>query len=136
MFPSLQFSKEWQSPLSCTKDEYIDDLRSNNSSLGIIILNQKLDETRLELRSLTTLEQQWSYKITSTSEIYRIRCCPLLHNQWLGIDTINSLLLHIDVNGTLIKQEKYDPTPCHIVQFDKYLLVVSTTETFNLHQLF
>jgi hypothetical protein len=136
MFPSLQFSKEWQSPLSCAKDEYIYDLRSNNSSLGIIILNKKLDETRLELRSLTTLEQQWSYKITSASGIHRIRCCPLLHNQWLGIDAMKSLLLHIDANGTLIKQEKYDPSPRHIVQLDKYLLVVSTMKTFNLHQLF
>ena len=135
MFPSIQFSKEWKSPLSCTQNEYIYDLRSNNSSLAFVIVNQERNETRLELRSPTTLEQQWSYKITSASIKHRIRCCPLLHNQWLCIDPKNSLLLHIDENGTLIKQDKYQPSPRHMIQLDKHLIAISTSETFNLHKL-
>lgn len=135
MFPSIQFFKEWQSPLSCSRNEYIYDLQSNNSSLAFVILNEKQNETRLELRSPTTFEQQWSCKITSASGTYRIRCCSLIHNQWLGIDAMNSLLLHIDENGKLIKQEKYDPSPRHIVQLDKYRIIISTTKSFNLHTL-
>ena len=135
IFPTLQFSKEWQSPFSCAEKECIYDIRSNNSSVGMVIVNKDLNETRLELRSPTTLERQWSYKITCASEIHRIRCCPLLHNQWLIIDAMNSLLLHLDANGKLIKQENCKPSPCHSVQLDKYLIVISTTKGFNLHQL-
>jgi len=135
MFPFIQFSKEWKSPVSCKKDEYIYDLRSNNSYLAIVILNNKKNETRLEVRSPTTFEQQWIFPITLASSPYRSRCCPLLQNQWLVIDAMNSSLLHIDANGTLIKQDKYNPSPRHIAQLDKHFIAISTTKTFDLHQL-
>jgi hypothetical protein len=135
MLPSIQFVKEWQSPVSCAKDEFIYDLRSNHFFLAMIISDRKDDQTRLELRSPTTLQQQWSFHITSSSPKSRIRCCPLMYDQWLIIDPLNSRLLHIDEDGKRIKQDKYDPVPYHVVQLNKHHIVVLTKETINLHRL-
>ncbi len=56
LWSEFQFIRAWYAPVSWRKDEIICDLKCNNGFLALPIFNKHKDESRLDLRSSTTLE--------------------------------------------------------------------------------
>jgi hypothetical protein len=80
LLPSIQFVKEWSSPISCRNDEGIDDLCYKNGKFAIIIFHQSTNEIRLDLHSSTTLYVIWSIELGHIAPRRTTGCC------WLNND--------------------------------------------------
>ncbi|CAF1298700.1 unnamed protein product, partial [Rotaria sordida] len=112
--------------------EIICDLKYKNNFLAIPIFNNHKDESRLDLRSSTTLECIWSVRIHG-----RCRCCSINIDQWLVMDYDEHRFFHISANGKLLKSDKYDQHQRieDILQWGENDMVVLTKNSVNLHKL-
>ncbi|CAF3714153.1 unnamed protein product [Rotaria sordida] len=128
----FKFIKEWHSPITCEKNEIICDLKYKNNFLAISIFNNHKDESRLDLRSSTTLECIWSVRIHG-----RCRCCSINIDQWLVMNYNDHRFFHISANGKLLKSDKYDQHQRieDILQWGENGMVVLTKSSVNLHKL-
>jgi hypothetical protein len=135
LLPSMQFIKEWSSPITCRNDEGIDDLCYKNGKFALIIFHQSTNETRLDLRSSTTLDLIWSIELGHTAPRRTTGSCWLNNDEWLVTDEYDFRLFHISANGHLLKTEKYDPAPYNALLFGKNILAIRTIEGVNLHKL-
>ncbi|CAF1289543.1 unnamed protein product [Rotaria sp. Silwood1] len=135
LIPSIQLIKEWSSPITCRKDECIDDLCYKNGKLAIIIFRQPTKEIRLDLRSSTTLDIIWSIEIGNIVPRRTTGCCWLNNDEWLITDEYDFRLFHISANGHLLKSDKYGPAPYNALLFGKDILAIRTIEGVNLHKL-
>jgi hypothetical protein len=136
LLPSIQFVKEWSSPISCRKDEGIDDLCYKNGKFAIIIFHQTTNETRLDLRSSTTLDIIWSIELGNLAPRRTTGCCWLNNDEWFVTDEYDFRIFHISADGHLLKCEKYNPAPYNALLFGKDILAIRTIEGINLHKLF
>ena len=135
LLPSIQFVKEWSSPISCRKDEGIDDLCYKNGKFAIIIFHQSTNETRLELRLSPTLDVIWSIELGHTAPRRTTGCCSLNNDEWLITDEYAYRIYHISTDGHLVKSEKYNPAPYNALLFNKDILAIRTVEGINLHKI-
>ncbi|CAF3974716.1 unnamed protein product [Rotaria sordida] len=135
LLPSIQFIKEWPSPIICRKDECIDDLCYKNGKLAIIIFHQPTNEIRLDLRSSTTFDIIWSIEIANIVPRRTTGCCWLNNDEWLITDEYDFRLFHISANGHLLKSDKYDPAPYNALLFGKDVLAIRTIKGVSLHRL-
>lgn len=135
LIPSTKFIKEWQSPVTCTKDEWIEDLKFHNGFLGLVIGHSIKNEARLEVRLSTTLQSLWSIRLDSVSSVYSIRCCPIIHNQWLVVAFRNPTIFHISSDGKLITVNKTCNSPSNISQIGNDLLAIWDQKYIYLHKL-
>lgn len=135
LLPSIQFVKEWSSPITCRKEEFIDDLCYKNGKLAMIIFQQTTNEVRFDQRSSTTLDLIWSIEIARIVPRRTTGCCWLNNNEWLITDEYDFRLFHISADGHLIKTEKYSPAPYNALLFGKDILAIRTIEGVNLHRL-
>lgn len=135
LLPSIQFVKEWSSPISCRHDEGIDDLCYRNDKFAIIIFHQTTNETRLDLRSSITLDTIWSIELSHLAPRRTSGCCWLNNDEWFVTDEYDFRIFHISADGHLIKSEKYDPAPYNALLYGKDMIAIRTIEGINLHKL-
>lgn len=128
----FQFIKAWHAPMTCKQDEIICDLKYNNSFLAMPIFNKRKKESRLDLRSSTTLDCIWSIHIHG-----RCRCCAVNGDQWLVMDHDDCQFFHISADGQLLKTDKYEHHQRleDVTTWDEKNIVVLTKKTINLHEI-
>ncbi|CAF3448051.1 unnamed protein product [Rotaria sp. Silwood1] len=128
----FEFIKAWHAPVTCREDEIICDLKYNNGFLAIPIFNKHREETRLDLRSSTTLDCIWSIRIHG-----RCRCCEVNGDQWLVMDHDDGRFFHISAGGQLLNTDKYEHHQRleDITTWDEHTIVVLTKKTINLHEV-
>ncbi len=98
---------DWYALISCRKDEIICDLKYNNGFLSLPIFNKHKDESRLDLRSSTTLEC-----ICSIRTYGRCRSCSINGDHWLVMDHDDRRFFHISAHGQLLKTNEYSLGCC------------------------
>ena len=100
--------------------------------LLLLFLINIQEESRLELRSSTTLDCIWSIHIHG-----RCRCCSINGDQWLVMDHDDCRFFHISADGRLLKAEKYEHHQRleDVITWDENNIVVLTKKTINLHTI-
>lgn len=132
--PTIESIQKWKSPLTCTKDEYIDGIVYNNGNLALMISNAKKKSIRIELKTIDTLKCIWSLPLDiMCSQDKSFRCCSLPLHEWLVVDYENGRLLQITKDGKIKKTKQYQPSPYRAILFDLDKLVVSTMNSVYLH---
>ncbi|CAF0949286.1 unnamed protein product [Rotaria sp. Silwood1] len=136
LFPSIELIREWNSPLTCMKDEIINDIVYNNGHLALIVKNKSEKSLRIELRNAETLDRIWRLQLDiRCAQKIPFRCCALSGNEWLIVDYETDRLLQITKDGKMKTEIKYSPTPCRALMFDTNELAISTVDGVNLHTI-
>ncbi|CAF0942577.1 unnamed protein product [Rotaria sordida] len=133
---SIELTKQWQSPDTCTKDEWIYDIVYSNGTLALMIGEQKNKTKRMELRSSMTLDRIWLLRLDIVDLQNRaIRCCLLNDEEWLVIDRSSSRLFHITKDGKVKTTIVYESEPWRACLFGSNILAVSNENGINFHKL-
>ncbi|CAF4016865.1 unnamed protein product [Rotaria sp. Silwood2] len=133
---SIQLAKQWQSPETCTQDEWIYDIVYSNGTLALMIGEQKNKRKRMELRSSMTFDRLWLLHLDIVDPQNRsIRCCLLNDEEWLVIDRSNSRLFHVMKDGKVKATVLYESEPWRACLFGSNTLAVSSENGVNFHKL-
>ncbi|CAF2455560.1 unnamed protein product [Rotaria sp. Silwood2] len=136
LFPAIEVIKEWKYPLTCMKDEIINDIVYNNENLALVVKNKSKKSLRVELRYAETLDRIWTLQLDiKCVQKIPFRCCSLTCNEWLIVDYETGRLLQITKDGQLKTTIKYNPTPLRAILFDINKPAISTTGGVNLHTI-
>jgi hypothetical protein len=136
LLPNIEFIKEWKSPDSCAKNEYIDDIRHGNEKIALMIWNVKLNSLFIELKHVETLARIWSLQLNDAgSQKVAFRCCSLPGNEWLVVQHGIGNLLQITEDGKLKKVIKYKLNPYRAGLMGINKLIILTNNNINLHKL-
>ncbi|CAF2455579.1 unnamed protein product [Rotaria sp. Silwood2] len=136
LFPAIELIKEWKYPLTCTKDEIINDIIYNNENLALMVKNKFEKSLRIELRYAQTLYRIWALQLdVKCVQKIPFRCCSLTCNEWLIVDYETERLLQITKDGQLKTAIEYNPTPLRAILFDINKLAISTEGGVNLHTI-
>jgi hypothetical protein len=136
LLPNVELIKEWKSPHTCAKNEYINDIRHDNEKIALMIENVDLDSLFIELKYVETLARIWSLELNDTgSEKVAFRCCLLPGNEWLVVQHETGNLLQITKDGKLKKVIKYKLNPYRAALMGKNKLIILTKNSINLHKL-
>ena len=134
--PTIELTKQWQSPDTCTRDEVINAMIYNHGTLAMMIKNPSAKTIHIEMRSSATLDRLWSIRLNvAYSENIRTRCCLLPNDQWLVVDRNTSRIFHISKDGKVKNNSTYNPAPFCAVLFNQDALAISTARGVNLHKL-
>ncbi|CAF3509845.1 unnamed protein product [Rotaria sp. Silwood1] len=128
--PSIKYVKQWQPPLTCHKDEWIEDFEFKNDSMAMIIVHDKNKSWRFELRSSVTLQCLWLLELDGG-----FRCRSINSDQWILIKDKQSEILHISNDGCIIEQQRYDSQIKNVAILDANILMIKTTDRINLHEI-
>ncbi|CAF2716310.1 unnamed protein product [Rotaria sp. Silwood2] len=132
LLSSFQLVKRWKPPLSCKKNEYIDDIAYNNGTSALIIKVSSNNTILSELRSSTTLDRIWLLQLDIKRNWFQqtIRCCSFKYDEWLIIEGKTSHIFHILKNGKMKAMGKYKPSPVNAVLFSSSILAIRTKTNF------
>jgi len=134
--PTIAVIKEWQSPITCSKDEVITGMSYTSKTCALMIKNKVDKSVRIELRSSETLNRIWSLPLDIVvNQNVLFRCCLTKGNEWLVIDRETKRLLHITKDGQLKTTLPYNEIPYRATMFTSNMLAVSTTTGINLHKV-
>ncbi|CAF1151217.1 unnamed protein product [Rotaria sp. Silwood1] len=134
---SYKLIKRWKPPLSCKKNEFIDDIAYNNETLAVVIKISSNNTVLFELRSSTTLDRIWSLQLDIKRNWFQqtIRCCSLKYDEWLVIEGNTSHIFHILKNGKMKAMGKYKPSPINAVLFGSNILAIRTKMNIFFYRL-
>lgn len=128
---SINFNKIYQSNIISNQYEIINDIQSNEDYISIIIENDLVNKSFLQIRSLKTFQcisiillgYGWSYKTY-----------PFNNQYWIVINKYNNQISYINNDGTICKNEFYLTKPCNIVSWQNNQIIIRTFNTLNIHQ--
>jgi hypothetical protein len=133
---SKKFGQQWQSPVICQKEEYIDIITYNNKKLAMIIRNTSDKTIRIELRTSDKLDRIWSLPLDIVWNPKKpFYCCPFIGEGWLISDYETGRLLHITKGGKVKSIVAYNTIPYCLTLFGINILAVSTKDGINFHEL-
>lgn len=136
LLPSIKFVKEWKSPQTCRKQERIDNIVYNKSTLALIISNRIEKSVRMELRCSKTLEHIWTLQLDIVRNQKQVfHCCSLNVNKWLIADYQNQCLIYITNDGSIKEVIPYNSIPYHAVSFGSHMLAISRKNGIHFHRL-
>ncbi|CAF1090783.1 unnamed protein product [Rotaria sordida] len=134
--PLITAMKEWKSPNTCTKDEFINGIVYKNDILALTIKNKIEKTLRLELRSCEKLNHIWSFPFNIIcNQNIAFRFCSFNYDEWLLADYENGNLLQITNDKSLKTTISYKAIPYYICLFGSDMLVVSTAKGVNFHKI-
>jgi hypothetical protein len=133
--PTITFIKEWKSPITCTMNECIHDIKYNNETLSVVIRKKVENSMRMELRSCKTLDHLWSLTLDIVYKDVKYRCCSLNCNEWLVADHSAGRRLHITAHEKFKEAITYKAIPYCITLFGSNMLVIFTKTTLNFHKI-
>lgn len=133
LLPSMELIKQWKSPDTCRKDEYISCIRYNNEKLGLSIRKYSEKNLIFELRSVYAFDRLWSIQIDIGLDSYR--CCLFNNNDWLLTSTNSSYILHITKDGKMKRSYNYNTKPSNTTLFGRNILAILTENKINFHKL-
>lgn len=136
LLPSILFTKEWNSPVTCTEYEVIDGLAYSSNSCVLVIKNKVEKSSRIELRSCATFSPIWSCVIDGTcNPHFSYRCCSLPCDEWLVMDSETKRLLQISKEGEIKANVSYNEIPYCARLLGSDTLSVSTDKGINFHRI-
>ena len=102
LLPTMEIIKEWKSPVTCQKEEWITDMKYNNGSITLMIKNSSENTLFIELRNIKTLDRLWSFKMDCMDLQKRsFHCCLVNDEEWLVMDHDSDRLVHITKDGKM-----------------------------------
>jgi hypothetical protein len=108
-----QFGQQWESPVICEHDEYIDKITYQEKTLAMIIRNRAEKNLRIDLISSETLKPIWSIQLDiSWNPDKPFHCCPFISGDWLVTDYDTGRLIHVTRQGKI-----QSIAPCNIMPF-------------------
>jgi len=134
--PSIEFTKQWDPPLTCENHEGINDIKCNNEKIALMIKDPKENKKRMELKLTETFATIWSLELSVGSNIRLFSCCPINYNEWLVIDGTNSQIYHITKDGKFKNNIRYDSVPYRANLFNSNVLAISTEYDLKLCRCF
>ena len=131
------FTQQWESPMICQRDEYIDSIAYQRNTLAMIIRNKTTETIRLELSSADNLQRISSLQLQILwNPSQPFHCCPFVHGDWLVADYESGSLLHLGKQGKVVSSVPYNTVPqCVTTLFNSTMLAVSTKDGINFHNL-
>ncbi|CAF4837538.1 unnamed protein product, partial [Rotaria sp. Silwood2] len=134
--PLITAIKEWKSPNTCTKDEFINGIVYKNDILALTIKNKIEKTLRLELRSYEKLNHIWSFPLNIIcNQNIAFRFCSFSCDEWLVADYETGNLLQITNDGRLKTIISYTAIPYYICLFGSDMLVVSAAKGVKFHKI-
>ncbi|CAM4913390.1 unnamed protein product [Rotaria socialis] len=125
--PVIKYIREWKPPLTCTKDEDIDDIVYHGGNLALMTMNNIEKSLRIELRYARNLNCIWSIPLDiKCVHSMGFHCCILTCDECLIVDYETGRLLQITKDGKMKKKIQYGPSPCRATLFGKNTLAVVT----------
>ncbi|CAF5143235.1 unnamed protein product, partial [Rotaria magnacalcarata] len=136
LVPTMKSINEWKCPITCTRDDYIDDIVYKKENLALLIMNNTKKSLRIELRSASNLDYIWSIPLdVKCIQCITVRCCALTCNEWLIVDHETERLLQITKDGKIKKIVQYHPGPYRATLFGENKLVISTSNNVVMHTI-
>ncbi|CAF2052940.1 unnamed protein product [Rotaria magnacalcarata] len=136
LVPTMKSINEWKCPITCTRDDYIDDIVYKKENLALLIMNNTKKSLRIELRSASNLDYIWSIPLdVKCIQCITVRCCALTCNEWLIVDHETERLLQITKDGKIKKTVQYHPGPYRATLFGENKLVISTSNNVVMHTI-
>ncbi|CAF2466780.1 unnamed protein product [Rotaria sp. Silwood2] len=136
LFPSIEFTREWKYPVTCTDDEMIDDIVYSTGNIALTVKNVIEKSVRIELRYAKTFYRIWTLQLDIRYfKTIPFRCCLLTCNEWLIVDHETGRLFHIRKDGKIKKIISYYSSPYRAFLLDSNKLAVSTMDGVNLRTL-
>jgi hypothetical protein len=133
---TIDLDKQWRAPKSCTNDECIESMVYNNETLALMIRNRSEQSIRIELKFPQTFDRIWSLRLDAVHDLSQVfRCCSLIYDEWLVINSQTRQLLHIKKFGILKTNITYRHAPHHASLFGENFLVIATDASLNFHKL-
>lgn len=130
-FPSIQFYKKYQKEIILNKKQFINDIKSNENYLSIIIEDYLINQSNFQIRSLKSFQCIW---IISLGKGWGYRSTFFNSTHWIISDHYNNRFIHILKDGTITKIENYFSKPINIVSWSQQQLIVRTNQNINIHQ--
>lgn len=135
LLPSIELIKEWESPVTCQKEEWISDVKYSCGSIALLILNPSMKTLFIELRNTKTLDRLWSFQINCINLTANAFCCCLINDEeWLVIDHDSDSLVHITKDGTMELSHTYKPSPRCAAILGPDILAISSCKGVNFHK--
>jgi hypothetical protein len=136
LLPTIKFVKEWKCPNTCQKDEWINDMSYNHGTIALVIKNPSNKTYRIELKSSKTFHRLWLLPLDIENVGKNaFACCSLVDDGWLVVDPDNQHLLYITKDGAMGSKQKYNETLWCANMFGSDILVITTTNGVNFHEL-
>ncbi|UJR14317.1 hypothetical protein I4U23_001311 [Adineta vaga] len=133
LLPSIEFIQERQISVMCSIYESILTFNYGNERLIFVICNAQTFQNRLELHSSLTFEILWTIPLNILT-----RCCSIRNDQWIIINYLESQLLHLSSDGTILqdyKQISLSNNPIiNAIQWAPNTIVTVTMKNLNLHK--
>lgn len=133
--PSIELIKQRERIESKNEKQRIDSMKYNNETLVLTINDRSKKEIFIELRSTTTFDRLWLYRLSTEYSERKMQCCLFSYNTWMIADWETSSLYHITNNGNLKKLIKYKHHIHYINLFGKNKFVISSNDSIHFHRL-
>lgn len=131
LLPSIHLNRKYNSSFLCQEYDIINDIKSNDIHLGLIIDNGFNNQTRLEIRLIKSFDIIW---FVSLGKGWGYRCSPLNSNHWIISDSYNQRILFIDNQGNIQNIQNYFTKPFNIINWNDNQIIIRTNQTLNIHQ--
>lgn len=129
--PSIHFNKKYQTSIICQQNETINDMKSNDIYLSLIIENSFNNQTRFQLHLIKSLQCISSIYI---GKGWGYRCSSINYNHWIISDSYNQRIIHIHNNGNIQNINNYHTKPFNIINYTNNQIIIRTNDTLNIHQ--
>ena len=137
---SLDFHRQVQLPIQSPKDHSIDHLIYHHATKSLaMLIQQRIDHRKqFHLRFEETLECLWSIELDpSFATIEQTRFCLFNDDHWLLIHPNQRQLIAISTDGSIEQTVDCPSAPIHdVLHIREDFLLLTTTHSLNLHQLF
>jgi hypothetical protein len=135
LLPTIEFVKEWKSPVTCRKEEWINDIKYNRGSIALVIKNSSEKTLFIELRNSKTFERLWSFKMDCIDVLkIAFKCCLVNDEEWLVMDRDSDNLVHITKDGKMQLSHTYKQSPCCAAILGPNILAISILKGVNFHK--
>lgn len=133
---TMNLTKQWQPPYSCTTDECIEGLTFSNGTLALVIRNRLKQSIRIELKFAEASDCIWLLRLSTAHDFDQLfRCSSLTYGEWLVINAQARQFLHITKSGQLKSRMTYQFTPYRACLFREDFFVIATDAGLKIHQL-
>ncbi|CAF1188031.1 unnamed protein product [Rotaria sp. Silwood1] len=130
LLPTIQLNKRWQTSIICQNNEIINDIKSQDIDLGLIIQNDITNQTRLEIRSIKSFQTIFSIDL---GQGWSYRCSPYTNRSWIVVDAYFNRFIKINNNGTIDNINSYPTKLFNIIYWYDNQIAIRTSKYLNIH---
>ncbi|CAM4974641.1 unnamed protein product [Rotaria socialis] len=131
LLPSIHLNKRWQSAISFQENDIINDIKSNETYIGLIIENDTINQSYFQIRLIKSFQLIYSVDL---GKGWAYRCSNINGIHWIIVDSYNHRLIQILNNGETNKKiYNYSTKPFNITHWTQQQFVIRTTEHIYIH---